>query len=195
MGDAFTQAQEKKDNNARITKLEIAQEYINLIDQSDEDTRRSARRLRGEKGCRRWCHKTCLRLGYADETDQDKKEARKEMKKALAQQAQGNSLILYVVKPDEALSDLKTWEGQMGAMKKATDKIVTKNFEKLNKKLNKLGERMVLSETNEDRQEREVAIQINNLSESQSYLKGEMMHMSGQISKLTKLVKTIVGKD
>ena len=46
----------------------------------------------------------------------------------------------------------------MGAMKKATDKIVTKNFEKLNKKLNKLGERMVLSETNEDRQEREVAI-------------------------------------
>ena len=87
----------------------------------------------------------------------------------------------------------------MGAMKKATDKIVTKNFEKLNKKFNKLGERMVLSETNEDRQEREVAIQINNLSESQSYLKGEMKHMSGQISgqisKLTKLVKTIVGKD
>ena len=74
------------------------------------------------------------------------------------QKAFGNSPILYVVKPDEVLSGLNSWEGQMSAMKKATDKIVTKNFEKLNKKLNKLGERMILTETMEERQEREVAI-------------------------------------
>ena len=54
---------------------------------------------------------------------------------------------------------------------------------------------MILSEANEDRQEREVAIQINNLSESQSYLNSEMKHMSGQISKLTNLVQTFVGKE
>ena len=51
----------------------------------------------------------------------------------LEQKAFGNSPILYVVKPDEVLSGLNSWEGQMSAIKKATDKIVTKKFEKLNK--------------------------------------------------------------
>ena len=36
MGDTYAQASEQADNNARITKLEIMEDYIHLIDLSDE---------------------------------------------------------------------------------------------------------------------------------------------------------------
>lgn len=35
MGDTYAEASEQSDNNARITKLEIMEDYIHLIDLSD----------------------------------------------------------------------------------------------------------------------------------------------------------------
>ena len=35
MGDTYAEASEQSDNNARITKLEIMEDYIHLIDRSD----------------------------------------------------------------------------------------------------------------------------------------------------------------
>lgn len=37
MGDTYAEASEQSENNARITKLEIMEDYINLIDLSDVD--------------------------------------------------------------------------------------------------------------------------------------------------------------
>ena len=53
----------------------------------------------------------------------------------------------------------------MNAMKKSTEKIVTKNHEVLVARIDKLSERMTLSETNEEKTEREVTMQINKLAD------------------------------
>ena len=37
MGDTFDRSTESKDNNARLTKLGIMSDYIDLIDQESED--------------------------------------------------------------------------------------------------------------------------------------------------------------
>ena len=37
MGDTFSQATQEKENNARITKLQIMGDYIKLINQDEKD--------------------------------------------------------------------------------------------------------------------------------------------------------------
>ena len=45
MGDTYAQVSSEANSNARITKLEIMEDYIHLINQDKEDTRRSTRLL------------------------------------------------------------------------------------------------------------------------------------------------------
>ena len=56
----------------------------------------------------------------------------------------------------------------MTAMKKSTDKIVTKNFNLVQKKMDRLTDRMILSDVHEDKKEREIMTKINRLTESQT---------------------------
>ena len=61
-----------------------------------------------------------------------------------------NSRFLYVIMLDEELSQMNTWEGQLNTMIKMTEKIVSKSSSDLQKRIDRLSERMILSETNED---------------------------------------------
>ena len=74
---------------------------------------------------------------------------------------------------DEELSQMNTWEGQLNTMIKMTEKIVSKSSSDLQKRIDRLSERMILSETNEDVQEREGSTKINKLAESVTALKAE----------------------
>ena len=90
---------------------------------------------------------------------------------------------------------MNSWEGQMTSMKKATEKIVTKNHEVLLGRIDKLSERLTLNETYEDKKEREVTMQINRLSDQHSIFRTEVVDMIDQIShKLDRALKSDGGK-
>ena len=112
MGDTFAQASEQADNNARITKLEIMEDYIHLI---VHDIRNAWEEVNSG-------------------SNNDESAAK----------------FLYAVITDEEVAQMNTWEGQMNSMKKVTEQIVSRNSHALQQKLDRLSERMALSETNED---------------------------------------------
>ena len=91
---------------------------------------------------------------------------------------------------------MNTWEGQLNTMIKMTEKIVSKSSSDLQKRIDRLSERMILSETNEDVQEREVSTKINKLAESVTALKAEQNRRHEEIveqftQKLSESVTTL----
>ena len=68
---------------------------------------------------------------------------------------------------------MNTWEGQMAQMKNTTESIVSKSCAEIQSRIDRLSERMILNETNEDIQEREVTSQLNRLAETVSAFKAE----------------------
>ena len=83
----------------------------------------------------------------------------------------------------------------MTSMKKATEKIVTKNHDVLVGRIDKLSERLTLNETYEDKKERAVTMQINRLSDQHSRFRTEVVDMIDQIShKLDKALKKKKGE-
>ena len=76
--------------------------------------------------------------------------------------------------PDKDLTDMGTWEGQMIQLQKSTESIVNANTASLESRLDRVWERLLLSENNEDRQERLFTMQINRLGDMQSSFRKEI---------------------
>ena len=82
----------------------------------------------------------------------------------------------------------------MNNLKKSTEKVVTRSFSHLERKIDKLSERITLTETNEDQSERVVTVQINRLSDSQAQFKSSLVSMEKMIKNLHNLVQDHVLK-
>ena len=89
--------------------------------------------------------------------------------------------FLYAVILDAEISQMNSWEGQMNAMKNVTEHIVTKSCSQIQSRIDRLSERMILNETNEDIQEREVTSQINKLAETVTAFKAEQNKRHNEI--------------
>ena len=147
MGDTYAQASEQKDNNARITKLEILEDCIPLLSEIDPKD-----------------------VEEDEENEENATDVNKSQQETEDIQIGKQSTVLqtnlYVVIADEELTQQNTWEGQLNTMKTVTEKIVTKSFGLLTKKLDRITERLVLNATIEDIQEREVSSKINKLAQA-----------------------------
>ena len=103
MGDAFERATEERENNARLTKLKIMGDYIDLIDKSDDI-------VPSEKTT-----KERMKQYYSsDHLSISGTDILNDSRMCDSNLTMGyNELFLYVVEVDENVNDKASWEGQL----------------------------------------------------------------------------------
>ena len=114
--------------------------------------------------------------------DEDQKEELKEHQ----------NTILYVVMPDKDLTDMDAWEGQMIQLMKSFKAIVNTSTAVLNSRLESVCERLALIETKDEKHERLITMQINQLGEQQISFRKDSDQFRNEIGSFCKeLSKTV----
>ena len=99
--------------------------------------------------------------------------------------------ILYVVQPSQDGEQHASWEGQLSALKRFTERIVTKSESQLIKKVDKVLDRVIEAEARDSTQEREQKLGMEKMMES---VKKEIAGLDEKNGKVTTKIDLILEK-
>ena len=198
MGDTFGRETENQDLNARITKLDIMTDYVDLIKDVKEDEkeilnpwrkmksffknkRETRQALKEEK------EKAKQQKGTTSKVDEAAKKEKSQKQKEQADKGPKNFLYTVQIDSQDNLADTDTWEGQVNAIKKHVDQAVNKGFKGISVKLDKITNRVAENEIREQAGEREVKGQVtrfkDNMQNSMSTLRNNVDEIKQDMQK------------